>query len=188
MLSAVGNSFFLVAASEWGDKTQLLAAALSVRYGRPGRMLAAATAATFTNHLLSAQIGQWVGAYLNGHDLALIVTCLFGAIAIATLVSAAKPGHHSIPETREALGPGKIFLLFFLAEMGDKTQLTTATLAAQYHSVFLVATSSALGTLVPDGIAIYLGSKVHRWIHWKRLKWISAATFAGFAIHSAMSL
>ena len=81
-----------------------------------------------------------------------------------------------------------MFFLFFLAEFGDKTTLATGGLAAQYHSVYIVAMASTLGTVIPDAIAIYLGSRGHAWMKLVHLKWVSAALFSGFAIQAALGL
>lgn len=188
MLHEFASTFFLIAASEFGDKTQLLVAALSVRYGRPCRILLAAFAASLVNHFASAQIGRWIGKLFSERHVSLIGAIIFAAIALVTILSRDRQSNSKDSRIERDLSFLGIFALMLLAEMGDKTQFATAALAAKYNSVVLVTLASALGTLIPDALAIYFGSALSRWMRWKYLKWLSAATFLSFAIRAALGM
>ena len=147
------SSFSLVALSEMGDKTQLLAFSLSARFKSPKLILSGILVATLLNHSLASYLGNWVSVQISTKIMSLILAVLFIAFGLWTLKpdTLDQPKHHSY-------GPFlTTVVLFFLAEMGDKTQLATLALGAQYQAPLLVTLGTTVGMLVSDGLAVFLG-------------------------------
>jgi len=178
----IASSFLLVAASEMGDKTQLLAFSLAARYRRPWTVLGGILLATLLNHALAAWAGTWIAAQVPPRVLALVLGATFLAFGLWTLR----------PDTLdEARGPGRFgpFLtttvLFFIAEMGDKTQLATVALAAQFGSVVWVTAGTTAGMLAADGLAVFLGDRLAATV---QLRWVRVAAAALFFAFGAVAL
>jgi len=176
-LETIGSSFLLVAASEMGDKTQLLAFSLAARYRRPWTVLGGILLATVLNHLLAASAGNWVAHQVPPRLLAAVLGATFIAFGLWTLK----------PDTLdEARGPDRFgpFLtttvLFFLAEMGDKTQLATVALAAQFDSVVAVTVGTTAGMLAADGLAVLLGERLAARVQMRWVRLVAAALFFAF--------
>jgi putative Ca2+/H+ antiporter (TMEM165/GDT1 family) len=181
-LEAIVSSFFLVAASEMGDKTQLLAFSLATRFRKPWAIMAGIFVATILNHALASSLGSWISSNVPQHVLAYILAATFIGFGLWTLK----------PDTLdEANGPERFgafattVVLFFLAEMGDKTQLATVALAAQFNSVVMVTIGTTLGMLAADGLAVFLGERLAAKVQMKWIRW-SAATL--FFIFGAVAL
>ena len=134
-LEAIVSSFALVAASEMGDKTQLLAFSLASRFRRPWVVMGGILVATLANHALASSVGVWISAHVPQRVMAGILAATFFAFGLWTL----RPDTLEESDKPSRFGP---FLttafLFFLAEMGDKTQLATVALAARFHSAVTV--------------------------------------------------
>lgn len=178
------TSFLLVAASEMGDKTQLLAFSLATRYRRPWVVMAGILAATVLNHLLAASLGSTVSEHVPARVMGFVLAATFAGFGLWTLR----------PDTLEERGgPDKYgpFLttavLFFLAEMADKTQLATIALAARYRSVVLVTVGTTLGMLASDGLAVFLGEKLAARVQTRWIRIGAAALFFAFAAVSLWS-
>jgi len=175
------SSFLLVAAAEMGDKTQLLAFTLASRFRRPWTVMAGILAATLVNHLGAAALGGWVAAHVSPRRMEAILAVMFLGFAIWML----------IPDKAEAQREGRYgpFLttavLFFLAEMGDKTQLATLALGARYHATVLVTLGTTLGMLVADGLAVFLGDRLASRVQSRWVRWVGSALFLAFAVASA---
>ncbi len=181
-MGAILASFLLVAASEMGDKTQLLAFSLATRFRRPWPIMAGILVATLANHALASSVGAWISTHVPAHVLALVLAATFFAFGIWTLR----------PDTfEESAGPERLgaflttVVLFFLAEMGDKTQLATVALAAEFRSVGFVTLGTTLGMLASDGLAVFLGDRLAKRVPMKVLRWIAAALFVAFGAASA---
>ena len=179
---AILSSFALVVAAEMGDKTQLLAFSLASRFRRPWVVMAGILVATVANHGLASTVGVWISTHVPARVMALVLAASFIVFGIWTLR----------PDTLDgAVRPSRFgpFLttavLFFVAEMGDKTQLATVALAARYQSVVLVTVGTTLGMLASDGLAVFLGERFARRVpmHWLRR---AAATL--FFVFGAASL
>jgi putative Ca2+/H+ antiporter (TMEM165/GDT1 family) len=156
-MGALLASLALAALGEVGDKTQLLALALAARWRRPGRVLLALGLAAGLNHLLAAALGRWA---LDRVPAALAAAALVPAFALlGALCLRAGPGAAAggAPPRRGFLGAAG---LFFLAEMGDKTQVATAALAAHFAAPFAVAVGSTAGMLLTDGLSLALGRRL----------------------------
>ena len=182
MLETVVTSFLLVAASEMGDKTQLLAFSLASRYRRPWVVMAGILVATVLNHALAASVGSWVSAHVPPRVMAGILAATFVGFGLWTL----RPD--TLEESRGPSGLGPFLtttVLFFLAEMADKTQLATVALAARYQSIVLVTVGTTLGMLVSDGLAVFLGEKLAERVSMKAIRRVAAGIFIAFGVVSA---
>ncbi len=165
--------------AEFGDKTQLLALALTARFRRVAPVLCGMLLATLANHLLAASIGQEAMALLGmGWSRWLLLALLVG-LAMWVLV----------PEKSEAVASGSdagAFLaalaLMFLAEFGDKTQIATVLLAAKYQAVLPVALGTTLGIAVTDGLAVLFGGAIAAWLPLRIWRWSSAAMFLALGL------
>jgi len=176
-VEALIGSFLLVAASEMGDKTQLLAFALASRFRQPWRVMAGILVATLANHALAAGVGTWVSVHVPERVMAGLLAVLFLGFGLWTL----KPD--TLEETK---GPGRFgafvttTVLFFLAEMGDKTQFATVALAARYQSVLVVTVGTTLGMAASNGLAVFLGEKLADKVQLKWVRWVAASLFFVF--------
>ena len=176
---AITSSFLLVAASEMGDKTQLLAFALAAQFRKPWAVMAGIFVATILNHALAAWGGVWVASMIGPRWLALSLGVLFIGFALWTL----KPDTADEVKNEHRFGA---FLtttaLFFLAEMGDKTQLATVALGAQFQSVMLVTFGTTLGMMLTDGLAVFVGDRLSHKVNMKYMRWVAATLFVIFGV------
>ncbi|TAL63939.1 MAG: TMEM165/GDT1 family protein [Burkholderiaceae bacterium] len=158
------EAFFLstgiVALAEVGDKTQLLALVLALRFRKPWPIVLGILTATIVNHALAGAVGAWVTFQLDPRVLRWVLGLSFLAMAVWILIPDKLDGE----QTRKAprLGVyGTTVLSFFLAEMGDKTQIATIMLAAQYNPYEVVA-GTTLGMMLADAPVVWLGEHMTR--------------------------
>lgn len=167
----------VVALAEMGDKTQLLAFILAARFKRPLPIILGILLATLLNHGLAGALGTWITSVMSQDILRWVLGVSFIAMAIWTLI----PDKIEDEETQIAskLGVfGATFVTFFLAEMGDKTQIATVALAAHYAAPVLVIAGTTLGMLIADVPAVFLGNKFADKIPMRLVHTIAAAIFA----------
>ncbi len=167
----------VVALAEIGDKTQLLAFILAARFKKPVPIIAGILVATIANHGLAGALGAWITATLSPEVLRWVLGLSFVGMAIWTLI----PDEIEEDETKVAqrLGVfGATLLTFFLAEMGDKTQIATVAMAAHYATPVLVVVGTTLGMLVADVPAVFVGDRLASKIPMKLVHGIAAAIFA----------
>jgi putative Ca2+/H+ antiporter (TMEM165/GDT1 family) len=160
-----------------GDKTQLLALLLAARFRRPTPIILGITVATLVNHGLAGALGAWITRWMGPQVLRWVVGLLFLVMAIWTLI----PDRIEDSETRTAsrLGVfGATVVTFFLAEMGDKTQIATFTLAAHYSSTWLVVAGTTMGMLIADVPAVFLGERLATRIPLRLVHGLAALIFA----------
>lgn len=158
MLSTLFISTGVVALAEMGDKTQLLAFLLAARFKKPIPIILGILAATILNHGLAGALGAWITSVLSETTLGWILGISFIAMAVWTLI----PDEIEEDETSIAsrFGVfGATAITFFLAEIGDKTQVATVALAAHYSSVLYVVIGTTLGMLIADVPAVFIGTK-----------------------------
>jgi len=180
-VEAIFSSFVLVAISEMGDKTQLLAFSLSTRYRRPWVVMSGILAATLLNHGLASSAGAWVSTHVPARLLAAVLAVTFIAFGLWTL----RPDTLEEGKRSERFGPFlTTTILFFLAEMADKTQLATIALAARYRSVVLVTLGTTLGMLASDGLAVFVGEKLAERLPMARIRQVAAGLFFVFGAAS----
>ncbi|MBU8897809.1 TMEM165/GDT1 family protein [Corallococcus sp. M34] len=175
VLESIVSSFVLVAASEMGDKTQLLAFSLASRFRRPWVVLAGIFVATVANHALASTVGAWVSSHVPARIMALILGVLFIGFGLWTL----KPDTlDDEGEKASRFGPFlTTVVLFFLAEMGDKTQFATMAVAARYQMPVAVTLGTTAGMMVSDGLAVFLGEKLAGRVQMSWVRWVAAALF-----------
>ncbi len=171
----------LVALAEIGDKTQLLAFVLAARFKRPLPICAGILVATIVNHALAGAAGAWVAGALGPDLLRWVLGGSFLAMAVWTLI----PDEIEEDEAKVArrLGVfGATLVTFFLAEMGDKTQIATVALATRYPDPILVVAGTTLGMLIADVPAVFAGARLSGHIPRKVAHRIAAALFAGLGV------
>ena len=151
----------IVALAEIGDKTQLLAFILAARFRRPAPIILGILVATVANHALAGAVGAWLTTLVGPEALRWILGISFIAMAVWTLV----PDTFDEAEAKMAGSSvfGTTFVAFFLAEMGDKTQVATVALAAKYHAFYSVVAGTTLGMMIANVPAVLLGDRIaHR--------------------------
>jgi putative Ca2+/H+ antiporter (TMEM165/GDT1 family) len=171
----------VVALAEIGDKTQLLAFILAARFKKPLPIIAGILCATILNHGMAGALGAWITSTVNPEILRWILGVSFIGMAAWTLI----PDKIEDEETHAAqkLGVfGATFITFFLAEMGDKTQIATIALAAHYASPWMVVAGTTIGMLLADVPAVFAGDKLATKIPMKLVHSIAAAIFAALGI------
>jgi putative Ca2+/H+ antiporter (TMEM165/GDT1 family) len=186
-LNSLLTSTGIVALAEMGDKTQLLAFLLAARFRRPLPIILGILGATLLNHGLAGGLGAWLATLLTPVVLRWGVGLLFLAMAVWTLI----PDRIEDEQARAAgrLGVfGATFVTFFLAEMGDKTQIATVAMATQFSSVVLVIAGTTLGMLIADVPAVFLGQRFAKRIPMRLVHGIAAALFAALGIATLAGL
>ena len=151
----------IVALAEMGDKTQLLALLLAARFRKPIPILLAILLATLLNHGISAVFGQWITTVLSPDVLLWIVSLGFIAMALWMLVPDQLDDETDSINKWQRYGVfGATFVLFFLAEIGDKTQVATIALAARFDSIFWVMAGTTVGMMIANAPAVFIGDKL----------------------------
>jgi putative Ca2+/H+ antiporter (TMEM165/GDT1 family) len=167
----------IVALGEMGDKTQLLAIFLAARFRRPLPIVMGILVATLANHALAGALGQWVADALGPVWLRWIVGGSFIAMAVWMLIPDRLDADDA-PGQAVRLGVfGTTVVAFFLAEMGDKTQIATVALAARYDAVVVVVAGSTLGMMLANIPAVYFGEVVARRVSMSLVHGVSALIF-----------
>jgi Ca2+/H+ antiporter, TMEM165/GDT1 family len=167
----------VVALAEIGDKTQLLAFILAARFKKPLPIIAGILCATVVNHGLAGALGAWITSAISGETLRWVLGASFIAMAIWTLI----PDKIEDEETQVAkhLGVfGATLITFFLAEMGDKTQIATVAMAAKFPNPVVVVIGTTLGMLIADVPAVFVGDRFAAKIPMKLVHSIAAGIFA----------
>lgn len=166
----------IVALAEIGDKTQLLAFILAARFRRPWPIVLGILVATLANHAFAAAVGTWLTTLMGPHTLRWVLGLSFIAMAVWTLI----PDKFDEDEARlPRLGVfGATLVAFFLAEMGDKTQVATVALAAQYGAFVAVVCGTTLGMMIANAPAVLAGDRIANRIPVKLVHGIAAALFA----------
>ena len=176
-MEALLTSMGVVALAEIGDKTQLLAFVLAARFKKPLPIIAAIFCATIVNHGLAGAVGAWITSTLTPETLRWVVGLSFIGMAIWTMI----PDKIEEEETQVAnhLGVfGATLVTFFLAEMGDKTQIATVAMAAHFPNPVMVVIGTTLGMLIADVPAVFVGDRFSKKIPMKLVHAIAAAMFA----------
>jgi putative Ca2+/H+ antiporter (TMEM165/GDT1 family) len=176
-LEAFLAAFLFVVLAEMGDKTQLLAMAFATRY--PAfKVLVAVFLATIINHALAVTVGHFLTVYIPIEIISFIASLSFIFFGLWTLRGDTLSGEDKKPSR---FGPVlTVAIAFFLAEMGDKTQLATISLAIEYGNLLQVLIGTTLGMVVADGFGIIVGIVLRKKIPERIIKYISATIFGAF--------
>lgn len=183
------NAFLIctgvVALAEIGDKTQLLALVLAARFKAPIPIILGILAATLANHAGAAFLGATLANWFSGDLFKWVLAISFIAMGVWTLIPD-KLDDDDAPATK-----GGAFLVtlvsFFLVEMGDKTQVATLALGAQYHSVLLVAAGTTLGMMIANVPVVLIGEAAATRLPMKAIHAIAAAIFILLGLMTAAS-
>lgn len=177
-MRAYWASLLLVVLAEMGDKTQLLAMAFATRF-RWHIVLLGIFVATAANHLIAVMVGHYLDSIIPVQYIKFGTSFSFILFGLWTLRGDRLQGE----ENKYKFSPfWTITIAFFMAEMGDKTQLATISLAAKYNSIFLVWLGTITGMLLADAIGIIVGIVLGKKIPERMIKWGSALIFIGFGI------
>lgn len=167
----------VVALAEIGDKTQLLAFLLAARFKKPLPIILGILLATLVNHGLAGALGAWITTNVSPEVLRWVLGLSFIGMAVWTLIPDKIEEEESL--MAQKLGVfGATLVTFFLAEMGDKTQIATVALAAHYAAPLLVVAGTTLGMLIADVPAVFAGEKLAAKIPMKLVHSIAAGVFA----------
>ena len=171
----------LVALAEMGDKTQLLSLVLAARFRKPWPIVWGILAATLVNHAMAGAVGSFITTLLSPEVLRWVLAASFLAMAVWMLIP------DKLDEDEQPKSPkygvfATTVVLFFLAEMGDKTQIATVALAARYQELASVVAGTTLGMMIANVPVVFLGERITRLVplHWVHR--ICAVIFVGLAV------
>ena len=165
-----------IAVGELGDKTQLLSLILATRLRKPLPIIAGILAATLVNHLLACLLGEWVSTLLTPNILRWVLGISFLAVAGWALIP------DKLDENVQTRGNYGVFALttvtFFLAEMGDKTQIIALALAAKYDALLAVVAGTTLGMMLVNVPTVLFAERATKWIPVKVVRVVAAIIYA----------
>jgi len=167
----------IVALAEIGDKTQLLSLILAAKYRKPWPICIGILIATLVNHALAGWVGALVAQWLTPEVLKWIVALSFFAVAAWTLIPDKIDEEGASSEARYGVLAATV-VAFFIAEMGDKTQVATVVLAAQYHPLWQVVAGTTIGMLLANVPVVWLGSRFASRLPLKAARIAAAVLFA----------
>lgn len=174
----------IVALAEIGDKTQLLAFILAAKFRRPLPIILGILVATLANHGVAGALGTWITSLAEPSTLRWVLGISFIAMAIWTLIP------DKFEEEDAKLAKFGVFtttlVAFFLAEMGDKTQVATVALAAQYQDLFAVVMGTTFGMMIANVPAVLLGDRIAHRMPTRLVHGIAAAIFAVLGVATLM--
>ena len=186
--SALTLSAGVVALAEMGDKTQLLSLMLAARYPKQAlAIICGIFIATIANHACAALLGHWLTTLISPDAMRWILGGCFLGIGLWLLV----PDHiDDAADSKVADRALQVFfltvVLFFLAEMGDKTQIATIALGAKYSDVFTVTVGTTLGMMLANAPAVWIGQKFTKRMPIKWVHAVAAVTFIAIGIATLM--
>ena len=171
----------IVALAEMGDKTQLLALLLALRFKKPWPIVWGILVATVLNHAMAGALGAWLTTQISPQALRWILGVSFIAMAVWMLIP------DKLDDDEVGSSPrfgvfGTTVVLFFLAEMGDKTQIATVMLAARYDAYVGVVAGTTLGMMLANAPVVWLGERVTRWVPLRVVHIVNAVIFLGLGL------
>ncbi|MBV8124631.1 MAG: TMEM165/GDT1 family protein [Paucibacter sp.] len=179
----------VVGLAEIGDKTQLLSLVLAARYRKPVPIVMGVLVATLVNHACSGALGAWLANVIDPTIMNWAVVASFAVMAVWILIPDKLDDADAVA-TKRSLGVfGTTLTTFFLAEMGDKTQIVTVALAARFHEVLPVVAGTTLGMMLANMPVIYLGDRFADRLPTKAVHAAAAVIFlvlGGLALRTAL--
>ena len=167
----------IVALAEMGDKTQLLALVLAARFRKPWPIVLGILVATLVNHALAGAVGAWVTQMVGPDAMRWILGLSFIAMAVWMLIPDKLDDDGTSQHSRWGVF-GTTLIAFFLAEMGDKTQIATVMLAAQYSGAYVwVVAGTTFGMMLANAPVVWLGDKLVKKVPIRVVHLVSAAIF-----------
>lgn len=180
MLEAFGVSTALVALAEIGDKTQLLAIVLAARFRKPVPIILGILVATLLNHAAAAALGFLIAGWLTGQAFQIGVGAAFVLMAGWALIP------DKDDDRAEKMNAGGVFLttlaVFFLVEIGDKTQIATSLLAARFENILVVTAGTTLGMMLANAPAVFLGEAITKILPLRAVRIGAALVFAALGV------
>jgi putative Ca2+/H+ antiporter (TMEM165/GDT1 family) len=178
----------IVALGEMGDKTQLLALLLAARFRKPLPIIAGILVATLANHAAAGALGGWIANLMGPQLLRWVIGGSFLAMAVWMLIPD-KLDDDEASGTTSRLGVfGTTVVAFFMAEMGDKTQIATVALAARYPSLVAVVAGTTLGMMLANVPAVLLGDQISKKLSMTLVHGIAAAIFAVLGVLTLLNV
>jgi putative Ca2+/H+ antiporter (TMEM165/GDT1 family) len=175
----------IVALAEMGDKTQLLSLFLATRFRRPLPIILGILVATLANHAGAGALGAWLAVLIGTKVLTWILAASFIGMAIWVLIP------DKADDSQTAAGRlgvfGTTLVAFFLAEMGDKTQIATVALAARFHAFLPVVAGSTVGILIANVPVVYLGERISKALPLRTIRFVSAGLFLALGVLALVS-
>lgn len=166
----------IVALAEIGDKTQLLAFVLAAKFRKPVPIILGILVATIANHAGAGALGAWISTLVSPEVMRWVLGASFLAMAAWIMVP------DKLDDEDTELAHFGVFmttlLAFFMAEMGDKTQIATVALAAQYEAFLIVVAGTTLGMMIANVPAVLMGDRIAHKLPVKLIHGICAALFA----------
>ena len=173
----------VVAAAEIGDKTMLLAVFLAARFRKPWTIILGIFVGTFLNHVIAGALGATLANFISEDLLRWILIVSFIAMGIWILIPDKIDEGGNDDRLRRFGVFGTTVILFFIAEVGDKTQVATVALAARYPAeAFWVVCGTTLGLMIADAPAVFIGNKLAEKISMKLMRQVAAAVFFILAV------
>ncbi|MDX2219209.1 MAG: TMEM165/GDT1 family protein [Burkholderiales bacterium] len=177
----------IVALAEIGDKTQLLAFVLAARFKRPWPIIWGILVATLVNHAGAGALGAWLTHLLSPDLLRWLLVASFLAMAVWMLIPDRLDEDDTVAARRGRFGVfGTTLIAFFLAEMGDKTQIATVALAARYVDFWWVVAGTTLGMMIANVPAVIIGDKLAHQLPVHLVHRVTALTFVVLAVLLAL--
>jgi putative Ca2+/H+ antiporter (TMEM165/GDT1 family) len=167
----------IVALAEMGDKTQLLALVLAARFRKPWPIVWGILVATLANHALAGALGAWLSALMSPQHLRWVLGASFLAMAAWMLVPDKLDADAPAANPRFGVFATTV-VVFFLAEMGDKTQIATVMLAARFESYLAVVAGTTAGMMLANAPVVWMGERVTRLVPLRVVHMVSALIFA----------
>ncbi len=171
----------IVALAEMGDKTQLLALILAARFRKPWPIVWGIFVATLANHAMAGAVGAWVNSVLGPDVLRWVLGVSFIAMAVWMLIPD-KMDDDGAPSAPRFGIFGTTLVAFFLAEMGDKTQIATVMLAAKYQAFYWVIAGTTVGMMLANAPVVWLGERMTRLVPLRVVHIVSAVIFMGLGL------
>ena len=172
----------IVALAEMGDKTQLLSLVLAARFRKPWPIVLGIFVATLANHALAGAVGAWVTQLLGPQLLRWVLGASFIAMALWMLIPDKLDDDEGGSDAPRWGVFGTTVLAFFLAEMGDKTQIATVMLAAQYSAWAWVVMGTTVGMMLANAPVVWLGERITRRVPIRAVHVVSAVIFLGLGV------
>lgn len=177
----------IVALAEMGDKTQLLALLLAARFRKPWPIVFGILAATLANHAMAGALGAWVTLHVSPQVLRWVLGASFVALALWMLIPDKLGGEEDWTPARFGIF-GTTAVLFFLAEMGDKTQIATVMLAARYDAYIAVVAGTTLGMMLANAPVVWFGERVMRLLPLRLVHIVSALIFFALGVFALLGM
>lgn len=175
----------IVALAEIGDKTQLLALLLAARFKKPWPIVWGIFVATMLNHAMAGALGAWLTTFISPQALRWILGASFIAMAVWMLIPDKLDDVADKKPVRFGVF-GTTVVLFFLAEMGDKTQIATVMLAARFDAYLAVVAGTTLGMMLANAPVVWLGERMTRLVPLRLVHIVSAVIFLGLGLFALL--